>query len=240
MNIADLSLNFLINLTAGVVGILIVLWIERQRRPRLSMSVGIPNEIVEKSDEPRKPGKWLYVTIHNAGVPRWLAWVYSGEPAMACRAWITFYHLEGHRVFDREMNARWAATPEPQIQVLTLGRTAVPPQLVTVKDAKMEQRQFVRLLDVRETYDIPAGESTNIDVVMRFRDEETAYGWCNESYLYGWKHPDWVLPKDRYLAKVRVVTGGREFTDVFLVVNDVPYADFRLEPAKPELKSRVD
>ena len=237
MNVLDLTLNFFINLAAGVVGILIVLWIERQRRPRLYMKVGIPNEIVEKPSEPRRPGKWLYVTIHNAGVPRWLAWVYSGEPAMACRAWITFYHLEGHRVYDREMNARWAATPEPQIQVLALERTTAPPQ--SVEEAKMEQRAFVRLLDVRETYDIPAGESTNIDVVMRLREKEMAYGWCNESYLYDWKHPDWELRQGRYLARVRVITGGREFSDAFLVVNDVPYADFRLEPAKPELKRKI-
>jgi len=31
----ELTVNFLINLVAGIVGILIVLWLERQRRPSL-------------------------------------------------------------------------------------------------------------------------------------------------------------------------------------------------------------
>jgi hypothetical protein len=29
--------------------------------------------------------------------------VYRGEPALNCRAWITFYHLDSHRIFEREM-----------------------------------------------------------------------------------------------------------------------------------------
>src|SRR5574341_169135 len=102
----ELTVNFLINLVAGIAGILIVLWLERQRRPSLSMKIGSVHRLGTEDILARTQSTWLRASIHNRNVPNWLAWVYRGEPALSCRAWITFHHLDGHRVFDRARKAR--------------------------------------------------------------------------------------------------------------------------------------
>lgn len=222
MNLAEIFLNFAINLLAGVVGILVVLWLERQRRPGLRMQLGEPGEIKDGDPLGRPLSKWPHVQVHNRNVPWWLGWVYHGEPALACRAWITFHHMDGHRVFDREMNVRWSETPEPAVEVVNT-----------------EKGQVAKLVGAQDTIDIPPGEYTNIDVTIKTKGDTDCYGWNNESYLYKWKHPSWRLEKGRYVAKIRVKTGGREFTDAFLIANDVPYEDFRLEAIERELKQRL-
>ena len=222
MNINDLGVNFLINLIAGVVGILIVLWIERQRRPNIFMKVGEPGRITVADPLKRPPASWLNVEVHNRSIPSWLRWVYDGEPALSCRAWITFHHLDGHRVFNREMYVRWSETPEPRVR------------FTPIEDGKV-----ARLVGVQDTVDIPPGEYTNLDVVFRVDGEDACYGWNNESYLHNWRHPSWQLDKGRFIAKVRVKTGGREFVDAFMIVNDVPYQDFRLETIDNNLKRRL-
>lgn len=218
----DLFLNFVVNLVATIVGILVVLWIERQRRPSLSMKVGETGAIGDGDPLGRPPAKWPHVQVHNRNVPRWLAWVYRGEPALACRAWITFHHLEGHRVFNREMNVRWSETPEPNVEI-----------------TNTERGQAARLRGVQDTVDIPPGEYTNLDIVFRARGEDECYGWNNESYVHNWRHPAWRLARGRYIARIRVKSGGREYTDAFLIANDVPYEDFRLEPIDNELKRHL-
>jgi hypothetical protein len=76
--------------------------------------------------------------------------------------------------------------------------------------------------------------------VFRAKGEDQCYGWNNESYLHDWRHPSWRLEKGRYVARVRVKTGGHEYTNAFLIANDVPYEDFRLveieDKAKKQLK----
>jgi hypothetical protein len=222
MQLTELFVNFLINLVAGIAGILIVLWIERQRRPSLSMRVGEPGRIVDGDPLKRPPCTWPHIQVHNRNVPFWLAWVYHGEPALSCRAWITFHDLDGHRVFDREMNVRWSETPEPKLRVINI-----------------EGVQAAQLEGVQDAVDIPPGEYNNVDVVFRAKGEDACYGWNSESYIHNWHHPSWQLERGRYIAKIRVKTGGREFSDAFLIVNDEPYENFRLEPIDHEIKKRL-
>jgi hypothetical protein len=221
MNTCELLVNFFINLVAGIIGILIVLWIERQRRPRLTIKLGQPVQINEEDPLHRPLSIWLHVQIHNKNVPKWLAWVYDGEPALACRAWISFYHLNGQRLFDREMVARWFGSDEPKVEVINT-----------------REGQALRLIGAQTSFDIPPGEYTDVDVVFRAKEEDDCYGWNNESYLHNWHHPDWRLEKGRYIARVRAKTGGREYTNTFLIANDVPYIDFKLIEIDEETKKK--
>ena len=218
----ELTVNFLINLVAGIVGILIVLWLERQRRPSLTMKIGSIHRLGTEDILGRAQSTWLRATIHNRNVPNWLAWVYRGEPALSCRAWITFHHLDGHRIFDREMNARWTGTDEPKVELFNTDKGTA-----------------ARLVGVQETFDIPPGESTMLDIVFRASGEDECYGWNNESYLHNWRNPAWCLPRGRYIARIRVKTGGQEYSDAFMVVNDIPYEDFRLDVVNNELKKML-
>lgn len=222
----DLVTSFLISLVATVMGILIILWIERQRRPRLTMAVGESGRIVEGDLLERRSTTWPHIQVRNETPPNWLYWVYDGEPALGCRGWITFHHLDGRKVYDREMLIRWSETPEPPLTLLQ-------------KHGQDPDTAVALLGNGQNFVDIPCGEYTNIDVVCRMKGDSDCYGWCNESYLHNWQHPAWKFEKGSYIAKIRIRTGGREFTDAFLVVNDVQYEDFRLEPASEELKSRL-
>ena len=214
--------NLLIEVVALVLGIAIVLWIERQRRPHLSMSVGIPGTIDQADPLKRPATTFLHVRIRNRTVPRLISWVYDGEPALSCASWVSFHHLDGHQIFEKEMTARWTETPEPELQQF-----------------KVDEKVVVRVTNVQNTVDIPSGESTQIDVVSRIDGDDECYGWNNQSYLHNWRHPDWKLDKGRYIARVRVKFSGREFTEAFMIVNDVGFEDFRLEPATSEYRQRV-
>ena len=140
------------------------------------MRVGEPGNIFDGDPLGRQPSTWLHVQVHNKNLPRWLAWVYNGEPALSCHAWITFHHLDGYPIFHRAMNARWSETPEP---------------IVEVKDT--EKRAVARLLNVQDTIEISPGEYADLDIVFRAKSDNECYGWSNESYIYHWKHPMWRL-----------------------------------------------
>jgi len=222
MKIEDIPLNFLINLVAGVVGILIVLWIERQRRPRISMKVGERTSLPD--DDPLgRACTWAHIAICNGKTPRWLSWVYDGDPALACRAWISFHHaIDGHRLYSNEMVARWSEAPQPRV--------------VTVPT---EKGTAALLENTYDTVDIPTGECANIAPVCRPIGGDECYGWNNRSYVHSFKDPDWKLDKGRYIARIRVKTAGREFVDAFLIINDISYKEFRVEPIDEDIKRRL-
>jgi len=221
---AYVTLSFIIDALAGVVGILVVLWLERHKRPGLTMMIESPSYRLEKDLAGRELGTWLRVYIHNKNVPHWLAWVYDGETAIACRARITFHHLDGYRVFGDDMIGRWAGTPEPAL--IRVGQTETGQPLV-------------RLSYVPQIIDIQPGTSELLDVVYRAKGDSECWGWNNNSYLYARKNPEWKLDKGRYIAKLTVKTGGREFTDAFLIVNDVAYDNFRLERLDEQTKRQL-
>ena len=222
--IAGKGVDFLINLIAGVVGIVIVLVLERQRRPQLSMKIGEVAGLPANDPLGRKHCRWPVIEVHNRRIPRWLSWVYDGDPALACRAWISFHNpVDGGRIFAQEMPARWNEADQPRV---------VP---FPGSDGKV----FTVLQGIQYAIDIPTGESVGIAPVYRAKDSESCYGWNNESYLHNFEHPAWKLDKGRYIVRVRVVAGGREFIDAFRVVNDAPFEDFRIEPVGEEVKARV-
>lgn len=221
MNWCELIVNFSLNLLSGVIGILIVLWIERQRLPSLSMTLGSKHQIKEGDFLDRPPSSWLRVLVHNRNMPRWLAWVYHGEPALACRAWISFHYLDGKRVSDQQMEARWSGSPEPKVETITVENKG----------------QIRRLVGEENSFDIAPGEDTLLDVAIRDKSNEDSFGWNNESYLFEWRHARYHIGgKGRYIALIKIKTGGQEYKDVFMIVNDEGYENFRLEPVDEEIR----
>src|SRR6266446_2134726 len=217
--------DFLISLLATIVGILIVLALERQRRPSLTMKIGPTATLPENDGLGRKPCRWPIVEIQNPKLPKWLSWVFDGDPAFACRAWITFHNpADGGRIFANEMSVRWSEADQPRV-------VAHPGTTPGVSYAVLENVQYA--------IDIPTGESMTVAPVYRAKGSERCYGWTNDSYLHNFEHPQWKLDKGRYIARIRAVTGGREFVDAFLVVNDAPFEDFRIEPVALDTKKRL-
>ena len=186
------------------------------------MTVGIPGTIDKQDPLHRPVTTFLHVRIDNERTGFPVSLFYDADSARSCAAWLTFHHLDGHKVFDREMTARWAETPEPSIRQI-----------------RQDNKTVLMLGGVKSTVEIPSGEHANVDVAARMLPDRECYGWNNESYLHGWRHPDWKLKRGRYLVKARVRSAGREFQEVFLLVNDVPHKDFRLEPASADYRSKV-
>lgn len=208
------SVDLGINLLATVVGILIVLWLERKRRPRLEIKLGSTIDAFQNDLAGRTPRRWPHLEVHNLKIAPWLSWVYDGDPALSCKAWISFHSLiDGRRIFAADMPARWSEADQPSI-------------------AEMPGPGGSRLAgiqNVQYAIDIPTGECMTISPATRPNNDVSCYGWNNESYLHTFDHPNWKLDKGRYYVRLKVITVGREFVDSFLLVNDGPYADFRLE-----------
>ena len=211
-------------LGGGLITILTAVLIEYARMPKLHLSIeGKPCDITyEPGKSPAKDARYLRLVLRNAPLPRMLRWL-QRSAALQCHGKITFHHLDGQRVFDREMTVRWASCPEPlwsQIQDSS-GKTHFV--IVDFVRAAMEPR-----------VDVYPGEEKILDVVVRFDDDEDCYGWNDEAYRHAWRNPDWKLKPGRYLAKAIVTSAGQRCAGIVRIVNDVARSDFRLEPPFPE------
>jgi hypothetical protein len=91
-----------------------------------------------------------------------------------------------------------------------------------------ENGKVASLISVRDSFDIPPGETTELDLVFRTKGETDCFGWCNKSYPHRWRHPLWKFDRGIYIARVRIVSGGQEYVNAFRVFNDVPFDDYRL------------
>lgn len=208
MDFSNAGADLLINIIAGILGAMIVLFVvERRRRPNLT--------IVIEPDFPKLPQRnHLRVLVTNQNLYPPLSLIYDREPALMCRAWISFYYTDGTRVYPREMVARWAKTPEP---------------LSPIHEVKTNDGRSVFIANEPKTQDwvdIAAGETTALDIVLRFNNESDCFGWNNDGYARDFRNTDWKLGQGRYHVKIRIETGGREFSKSFQLINDV---DFRLE-----------
>jgi hypothetical protein len=235
---ANLIRDFLVNLVAGIVGIVIVLGLERQKRPALKLAVDIPDR------NKKHHATWLYVNVRNVKMPSWSGWIGSREPAFACRASIAVYTFDDFRLCY-EMNARWSQTPAPKVEEGRMqdGQPVppVPDYHARYVDDVAGSKQLT-LINKQETFDIYLETNAVLDVVFRREGEEACYAWNNDNYLYGdmgWKIEKRKLEKGRYVARVGVTTGGRIFVDYFLIVNDGSYENFNLERADDGLRKRI-
>ena len=201
-----------------------VLGIVAQTRPQLSIKLAQPYKL--ENDPGGRPNlTWLRVEIQNELLTGWRTWIsrfYDRSDAFGCQAWISFHHLDYHAIFAKEMMARWDDTPEPQIQKCQLGQAA-----------------FSYLGFVQNTFDIPTGLKTTIAIANKFGGDDDCFGWTNESYVHEFRHPSWRLAKGRYIARVRVRASGRDLAKSFMLFNDGPFSDFRLEQLARDEETKI-
>jgi len=223
MTLEAIILSFLASLLATLLGILIVLYMERQRRPHLMFSNG--DSLVIPPNDPlgRQACKWLRINVKNQKpnglINRLINFFYGGEPAILCLAWIDFFNIDGEKLFDSEMFARWSENPHP------LWKPIEAPKGVDWN-----------LLELNKTIDIPSGEHVLLDVAFKAAGEADAFGFNTESYPHNWRNPNWKLKEGKYQVKIRVKTNGREFTDIFILTNESSLDNFNLESAQENHK----
>ena len=215
-----MALTILGVVLGAIISIVITIWIENLRKPRLDIQLQAHSDgNYEDEERPAKKVRFLHLKLVNKALPGFAKWM-TRQTAVECHGVISFHHLDGQNVFGRNMPIRWTGSPEP-----------VP---ISVKVGNEHLMIFdpSRLTPVSRV-DVPAGEAEAFDVAARFDNEEECYGWCNENYFSNplWRNPDWKLAKDRYLIKVTITSAGQKVAKVFRLINDVAQQDFRLEPA---------
>lgn len=210
------AVNFFVSLFASFIAVVVVLWVERARKPLLDFQIQQDGLTVWDGR------KLLTVCIQNKPlINPLLAFFVARHPALMCRAYLTFLHEDNQPVYanGHRMLGRWKRTPDPVVPFpFPLALTSKP---VTVRDPTR----------TKDEIDIPPGSSEILDVVIRHPSSDNCYGWHNGYIGDPEPHPDDVfeLGKGRYHVLIRVRTGGEDFKHVYRIVNDVALDHFRLE-----------
>lgn len=202
----------------AIVAILITIFVENLRKPRLALKVEQPTDI-DYHNHPAQHARFLSIELFNKPLPSWARWM-SRNTALQCHGEITFHHLDGQNVFGRTMIGRWSASLEPAPIRFRIGN-----QIVLITDpSKLTDRA-----------DLPPKESQHINIAARFDSENECYGWNNESYFSTpiWRNPAWRLNTGRYLVRVTIISAGEKCVGIFRLVNDVSQNDFRIEESLP-------
>lgn len=206
----------------ALLSLIISIYIEYQRKPKLSLKIEDPPFDATYTSAPAKEARFLRVHLINHAMNKWLRWL-GRNAAMGCFGYIQFYHIDnGAPVFSKQMPVRWSKSDEPVSHYMQDG------QIIQLFDPAKYNSAFRR--------DCFPGSEELIDIVARYDNEDECYGWCNDSYLpdKGWRNQDWKLPKGRYLIKVTVISSGDNVSDIFQLENSVTKQHFRLLKASEQ------
>jgi hypothetical protein len=217
---ALLTESMLQSLLGVLLGAWIVIQVEKLRKPKLKLRLLPTYAAVYPEKRPAKQSRVIKIEAINEMLPRWASWM-TRSAALHCRGAITFHHMDGQNIFGRSMPIKWVRTTEAlPMEIRAADGVTVSGYLIDPERIMAESQE-----------DIAPGEAAELDVVVRYDDEEECYGWNMESYRYAWRNPSWKLGPGRYLLRVEVFSGDQRCSAVFRLINDVPPDAFRLEPA---------
>ncbi len=215
--------SFVASLFAAFVSISIVVFVEAELRPQIS--------IVQESVPLVLPdGRvFLRVLVENDALWWPLKLVMDRRPVYQARAWVTFLTETNDPVFGprRVMIGRWSNTPEPIRPISILENPGGSQAIAALWDLSV----------TRDAIDIGSAGAEPLDVVMRAPDENGCRGWHNRMI----NRPDtpteaqFELSRGRYNALVRIDASGRSTGALFRIVCDVGIEDFRLETIRGRL-----
>ena len=207
-------------LCLGIVGSLVVsMFVEWMRKPRIIISILPPEEVGQYSGG-TLIGTFasLKVRVSNDPLPLAFRWM-QRQSARDCRATLQFLRGDASPFIARSMPGRWAASVQP-----------VPLEGVIHPSGQEIEIHDIARLTADSRIHIPAGETENLDVAVRFPGATDAFGWTNESYRYGGCHPGFTLPTGRYLVDILVQSEGVKRQERFRLENDHTIGEFRLSP----------
>ncbi len=208
-------------LGGAIFAILTTITVEMLRRPKLRLRIAPTSEAPYPPNRPARYGRWVGIDLVNDPLPGPFRWMSRG-PALQCRGTIAFHYLDGQKFFKDDMSVRFSRSPQPvpmQIVIGELRGVVVDPMRLSA-DSRI---------------DVYPGESTPLDVAVKFDNEDECYGWSNSNYHSDppWRHPDWKLGQGRYLIAVTVYSSGQKCVGLFRLLNDSGPKEFRLESALP-------
>jgi hypothetical protein len=165
--------TFLISLIASLFAVLIALWIEKLRMPKLIISTNnlANSDNTYTGQRPHTGEKWKFfrVEVKNKKFPKPFSWI-PRQTAQNCSGKIEFYKKEETSpIFS--FAGRWSSTPE------------IP---------HIPNEAIVKLLQP-DPVNIPVEEKEIMDVFVKAASDEEAYGWNNESYIHNWRNDNFIL-----------------------------------------------
>ena len=212
--------SFITAVFLGVLGsLLVAMFVEWMRKPRVGISI-LPPENVAQYSGGAVIGTIvsLKVRVSNDSLPFGFCWM-QRQSARDCHATLHFLREDNTPFIARPMPGRWAGSVQP-----------VPLEgVIRPSMEKIEIHDIARLTADSRVH-IPAGETEGLDVAVRFPAATEAFGWTNESYRYGGRHPGFTLPAGRYLVDILVQSEGVKKQERFRIENDHTIDEFRLAP----------
>jgi hypothetical protein len=220
----SLLLGSAIGFVGSIIGaILVSLWVEWCRSPRLNLAIPIETkewQFAHSQDATPLPARTLQLLVRNAPSATWI----TRAAAQRCRATVTFHCGDGSDLFQRPMQGRWANSPQPT-EVF---------QFVTPDG----QRAFS--VDTTSYIDIYPGENELLDVVIRYGEETECYVWNNETYAYPDRRTQhWKIIKGEYLMKVTITCSGGSQNGSFRLMNDGTRLQFHLLHADAKRRPKL-
>ncbi|OGY42520.1 MAG: hypothetical protein A2Y82_04105 [Candidatus Buchananbacteria bacterium RBG_13_36_9] len=190
--------NLIISILGSLVVAFFVLFIDRQRLPRLNISAGFNynSDNTYPAGHPYQ-GRWKFfrLSIENKKLPWGLRWL-TRQTAINCHANLYIYKDE-ELLFS--MKGRWANTPE------------IP---------HLPDQALVKML-YPDPVSILIGEKEILDVFVQSVIDQNVYGWNNEAYFNKWKTPAYQLVPGEYSLKVEIITqNGVNKQEKFSVIVD--------------------
>jgi len=183
----NLISNVIVSFSASFVAVLVSLWIERKRLPKIDIVVGedANSDNTYSSPNAHAGERWKFfrVRVINHKFPIPLSWI-SRQTAENCTAEVTFTKV-GATGRIMSMKGRWASTLE----------LAYLPA----------EQAFIKVLFPDPVSIIP-GASETLDIFTKYEEDKEAYGWNNESYAHNWRHPGYILERGQYEIKVKITT----------------------------------
>jgi hypothetical protein len=216
MSLASIITAVLLGVLASLI---VAMFVEWMRKPRLSISI-LPPENIGWYSGVTVIGTFiaLRVRVSNDPLPFGFCWM-QRQSARDCRATLQFLREDKTPFIARPMPGRWAGSVQP-----------VPLQgVIRPSMATIEIHDIARLTADSRIH-IPAGEAEGLDVAVRFHGETNAFGWTNESYQHNGRHPGFTLPTGRYLVDILVQSEGVKKQERFRLENDHTINEFRLAP----------
>jgi hypothetical protein len=202
---ADSAFQAFLGVALGFAG---ALALEKNRKPKLNL------KLLETIDH-QNPIKFrsVAVALCNAKPGKLTSWFTHREAANAASAQIRFYCDDGRVYLSNLMPGRWAGSPQPPEVALANGQ--VTPYALLAMSYK----------------EIFPGIDEQVDISVRFPGEDECYGFANSSYFQRtWgKDSNFKLDKGRYIVEVQISHTGGTLVKRFMLRNDVPFSDFRLE-----------
>jgi hypothetical protein len=112
------------------------------------------------------------------------------------------------------MQIRWSGNPEPVKYEVANNKiiTLVEPSLI-------KQSEYI---------DIPRDEEEELDIAVRFIDENEAYGWNSDSYLHRGRNPKFQLPLGNYVIKINLICSSSNISKKYLLENPKKIQEFRI------------